>query len=107
MKKLVLVVAACAVGFFVYKHHLQTKADEKRATHVIEWGMKSEAEFDGAELKDIDLQDYEIDEIGLINVEAELTYEVNGKRLCKKVKAFYTGKFGTVVDDFNVVGNCN
>ncbi|WFY31931.1 hypothetical protein NFK28_03380 [Citrobacter braakii] len=107
MKKLVLVVAACAVGFFVYKHHLQTKADEKRATYVIEWGMKSEAEFDGAELKDIDLQDYEIDEIGLINVEAELTYEVNGKRLCKKVKAFYTGKFGTVVDDFNVVGNCN
>ncbi|EGZ6858218.1 hypothetical protein VEL84_003238 [Cronobacter sakazakii] len=107
MKKYVMIVAACTVGFFVYKHHLQTKTNETRATHVIEWGMKSDNEFDNAELKSIDLQDYEIDEIGLIHAEAELTYEVNGKELCKKVKAFYTGKFGTVVDDFTVVGNCN
>ena len=107
MKKYVLVAAACAVGFFVYKHHLQTKANEKRVNHVIEWGMNSDSEFDGAELKGIELQDYEIDEIGLIRADAELTYEVNGRQLCKKVKAFYTGKFGTVVDDFDVVGSCD
>lgn len=99
-------MAACLIAFFIYKHHLQTKTIEKRVTHVIEWGMESSSEFDGAKVKDIDLLDYNIDEISLINAEAEITYEVNWEQLCKKVKAFYTGKFGTIVDDFNIIEDC-
>jgi len=107
MKKYLWIVAACVVGFLIYKHHLQTKASEKRVTHVIEWGMKSDATFDDAVLKDIVLQDYDIDELGLIHAEAEVTYESNGKQMCKRVKAFYTGKFGTIVDEYDVIGNCS
>ena len=107
MKKVILIGAACVICFFIYKHHQQTKVSEQQATHIIEWGIRSNAKFDGAEVKDVDLTDYEIDDIGLIHAEAELTYELNGKKLCKKVKAFYTGKFGTIVDDFDVVGDCD
>ncbi|MEJ5067426.1 hypothetical protein WH292_06025 [Enterobacter sp. MYb186] len=106
MKKIVLVIAFCVIGFFVYKHHKKNQVAERQATHVIEWGINDSPRLEGATIKDIDLNDYTIDELGMINAEANVTYELNGKSRCEKFKAFFSGKFGTVVDNFELTGKC-
>ncbi len=106
MKKVILVVICAVAGFYLYKNHLENKAAERRATHVIEWGMKNSYEFDDAEAKDIDITSYESSIVGA-NVEADVTYTLEGKEKCSHVKAFYSGKFGTVVDSFDVTGKCD
>lgn len=107
MKKIVLVIAVCVIGFFAYKQYKTDQLAERRAAHVIEWGVSDSPRLEGAKIKDIDLNNYTIDELGMINAEANVTYELNGKSQCENFKAFFSGKFGTVVDSFELTGKCD
>ncbi len=106
MKKVILVVICAVAAFYLFKNHMQNKAAERRATHVIERGMDQSYKFNGAETKDIDITSHETSMIG-IAAEADVTYMLNGKEECSHVKAFTSEKFGNFVEEFDVTGKCD